>query len=191
MQVLKDVVRNRIYNSAVKIFTDKGYIKATIKDIADDADVPVGLIYSYYKNKGAILDAIVGSIYDCIHSFFVPEEQEQGPVNIFLEIIVPKFLQLINEKHKEFVILLDKCNGTKYENTKTIFVEIAAIHIKRQFLKKRPDVAALVDDLFYHILASGFYDAVFELARHYKGEEWVKNMLYLIARHRIYGTSGM
>lgn len=191
MQVLKEEIRNRIYDSATTIFAQKGYLKATIKDIAEDAGVPAGLIYSYYENKEAILDDIAGAMPEKMCSFFDHNEPVNDDSNFFLDIEIPKILEILKTRHKEMAILADKCDGTKYENTKGKIIDLVSSHIKGHFLKKRPEIAALVDDLFFHILASGFVDGVFELARHYKGEEWAKNMLYLLARHKLYGSIGM
>jgi AcrR family transcriptional regulator len=192
MQVLKEEIRKRIYDSAIIIFTQKGYLKATIKDIAQTASIPAGLIYSYYENKEAILDEIAGGkLPDQMHFFFEPSEPAHEDCNFFMDKEIPKILELLKTRHKELVVLADKCDGTKYEHTKGTVIDLVSAHMKQHFLKKRPDIAALVDDLFYHIIASGFVDGVFELARHYKSEEWAKNMLYLLARHKQYGSIGM
>lgn len=49
----------RILESATALFREQGYDNARIEDIAELAEVSVGTLYNYYKNKGEILVATV------------------------------------------------------------------------------------------------------------------------------------
>lgn len=50
---------SRIVEAAAGLFRKQGYEGARIEDIAARAEVSVGTIYNYYRNKGDILVAIV------------------------------------------------------------------------------------------------------------------------------------
>ena len=58
-QRLKDDVRDRILAAAARTFAARGYLQATLADIARDADVVPSNIYKYYGNKQALFDAVV------------------------------------------------------------------------------------------------------------------------------------
>ncbi len=47
----KDVKRTNLMQSAVRVFADKGYHAATIRDIVADADVAIGTFYFYFPDK--------------------------------------------------------------------------------------------------------------------------------------------
>lgn len=49
----------RILEAAAELFREAGYEGAKIEAIASEAEVSVGTIYNYYRNKGDILVAIV------------------------------------------------------------------------------------------------------------------------------------
>jgi AcrR family transcriptional regulator len=49
----------RIIKAATGLFRETGYEATKIDDIAAEADVAIGTIYNYYRNKGDILVAIV------------------------------------------------------------------------------------------------------------------------------------
>ena len=51
--------QDRILKFAARLFRKKGYEGVKIEEIAAAAEVSVGTIYNYYKNKGDILVAIV------------------------------------------------------------------------------------------------------------------------------------
>ena len=47
--------KNKIYNHAIKLFSEKGLKKVKVIDICNSADVSVGVFYHYFENKEAIL----------------------------------------------------------------------------------------------------------------------------------------
>lgn len=49
---------DKILNSAIKIIGEKGFHRAKVKDIANDAGVADGTIYNYFSNKEDILVTI-------------------------------------------------------------------------------------------------------------------------------------
>lgn len=50
-----------IFNAATQLFSEVGYEQASIEAIAERAEVSIGTIYNYYKNKGDILLSIVAT----------------------------------------------------------------------------------------------------------------------------------
>jgi AcrR family transcriptional regulator len=54
--------KERIFNAAIDVFAEKGFRNATIKDIAEAADVGEGTIYSYYASKDDLLMAIIDEL---------------------------------------------------------------------------------------------------------------------------------
>ena len=53
--------RSQILEAAVKIFAEKGYHRATTKEIARSAGVAEGTIYLYFENKGELLISLMES----------------------------------------------------------------------------------------------------------------------------------
>ena len=47
--------RNQILDAAVEVFAEKGFARATTKEIADRADVSEGTIYNYFESKLELL----------------------------------------------------------------------------------------------------------------------------------------
>ncbi|WP_250675516.1 TetR/AcrR family transcriptional regulator (plasmid) [Paraclostridium ghonii] len=60
----KDLKRKIILKAAAKIFSEKGYIDSSIKEITNEASVSVGSFYSYFNNKEEILEQIYEEISD-------------------------------------------------------------------------------------------------------------------------------
>jgi AcrR family transcriptional regulator len=51
--------RNQILEAATRVFAEKGYHRATTKDIASEAEIAEGTIYLYFKNKSDLLIALL------------------------------------------------------------------------------------------------------------------------------------
>lgn len=47
--------REQIVRAAAKLFSEQGYYSTTIQDIAREADISVGLIYQYFRDKDDVL----------------------------------------------------------------------------------------------------------------------------------------
>lgn len=60
----KDLKRKSILEAAAKVFSQKGYIDSSIKDITNEASVSVGSFYSYFNNKEEVLAQIYEEISD-------------------------------------------------------------------------------------------------------------------------------
>jgi AcrR family transcriptional regulator len=58
-QQLIDARRNQIIDAAITVFAEKGFHKATIKDVAKVAKVADGTIYNYFENKTALVLGIL------------------------------------------------------------------------------------------------------------------------------------
>jgi TetR/AcrR family fatty acid metabolism transcriptional regulator len=59
---LKQVREERILEAAAAVFADKGFHQATIREIAELADVADGTIYNYFDNKFDLLVGIMARI---------------------------------------------------------------------------------------------------------------------------------
>jgi AcrR family transcriptional regulator len=58
-QQIFDLRRAQILDAATQVFAEKGFPRATIKEIARIAQVADGTIYNYFENKEALLFAIL------------------------------------------------------------------------------------------------------------------------------------
>jgi len=54
----RDFRRQQILNAAWECFADKGYQETTIRTIAERMNLSTGIIYSYFKGKDDLLEAI-------------------------------------------------------------------------------------------------------------------------------------
>jgi len=193
MQVLKENVKEKIYQAAIEKFYKKGFLKTKMQDIAKKAGISVGLTYSYYHNKEDLFTAIVEPIYQEIIQSLENREASDSeigdPANLF-EQESAFILQLFREKREIFLILIDRSKGTRFEKAEEQIIEVTKEHIKRQLSSRVNGQMFKIDKVFYHILANNFIEGLLEIARHYQGSQWAENMLKTLTHQYYYGVSG-
>ena len=109
MQVLKEEVRNKILSAAEKVFYEKDYRGAKLTEIANEAGIPVALIYTYFKNKEVLFDAVIDSVYLNFDGAFDEEESlEKGSASEKFEEAGQKYVHELFKNRKKFIILMDK-----------------------------------------------------------------------------------
>ena len=185
-QVLKEEIRQQIFKAALDEFYARGFKAATMKDIALKADIPTGLIYSYYKNKKDLFKQIVLPVINLFKKSVLKNEYDR-PEDQLYKHELPTILNCIANHSKEMVILIDKSQGSSFETVKDDIINEITEHLKETPLLKNTSY----DEIFYHILSTNFTEGVFELARHYQGREWAKEMLDLLIHQHLYGISGL
>jgi len=83
--------KEQIMAGAVKVFAEKGFHRATTKDIALAADVAEGTIYNYFETKEAILWEIIGQVAQLSQRQHVLEASvEQDPKQFFITHFVDR-----------------------------------------------------------------------------------------------------
>ncbi|AGX44379.1 TetR/AcrR family transcriptional regulator [Clostridium saccharobutylicum] len=142
VQVKKDEVRQSIEKSAIDTFLEKGYLNTKIKDIAEKANVSVGSIYTYFKNKEDLF-------YTLLPQYFVDAFKNYN-YNVFptltraffnneqnLEDYLPNHRNVdrLIANRKRLLILLKCSQGTKYGNLKEELLE-NIIQSEKDYLKE-------------------------------------------------------
>ena len=69
--------REKLVDSARKLFHQAGYNQTSIADIADDSGVPLGNVYYYFKTKAEIVTAVLDDRKESFDKWF--EELEKLP----------------------------------------------------------------------------------------------------------------
>lgn len=55
---MREETREKILTASLALFAEKGFSATSMRDIANEAKVAVGLTYHYYKNKAEIFDTL-------------------------------------------------------------------------------------------------------------------------------------
>ncbi len=96
--------REQIIDAAMQVFAQKGYLRATNKDIAHEAGITPGLIYHYFESKEAVLKAIIESRSPARVVRTLSREMLEQPPAVFLPFLLRQVLSVVEDE--KFVQLL-------------------------------------------------------------------------------------
>lgn len=97
---LKISTKEKIFNAALDLFSLKGFSDVPVREIAKQAGIREGSIYNHYKNKEAILEAIIDEFKKELGQASLPDDEtaslmEEGP-EVFFTNGAQIFLASIN-----------------------------------------------------------------------------------------------
>lgn len=122
-------LKEKILNTAIKVFSEKGYSKTTIREIANRAGISIGGIYIYFKNKEEIYLTLLKNLMDDLtYSLKNNLEDIQDPV-----IAIRTFMAInLNymRKHKSLILIEGKEQGFKFSTN----------IMKKRFLKVQSSI---------------------------------------------------
>jgi AcrR family transcriptional regulator len=96
--------RDQIIDAAMRIFAQKGFARATNKDIAREAGITPGLIYYYFESKEALLKAIIETRSPAQLMTTLPPQVLELPPEIFLRMLILRALSIVESE--QFVQLI-------------------------------------------------------------------------------------
>jgi AcrR family transcriptional regulator len=121
-------------DAALHVFASKGFVRATNKDIAQEAGITPGLIYHYFASKDALLKAIIESRSPVqVVRALAPETFDLPPEQM-LQLIIREFLQTAEDD--KFIQLLRVYLSELIHNPRVSPLGIPVIQEATQYLEK-------------------------------------------------------
>ncbi len=112
--------RNQILDAAGKVFAEKGFHQATIKDIATEAGIADGTIYLYFDNKSALLPGVFERMRETVRhqtDFAAPAE---GDLSAVIRTIIRQPMMALSSNNFElFRVVVSEMAGN--EELRTLY----------------------------------------------------------------------
>ena len=170
-----------ILESAKKEFLEKGFERASLKDICAGAQVTTGALYKRYSGKEDLFSAVVSdTIADLdnvcqqkrITDFYAISDGELVRAWKMDEELMMWWFGFLHERHDGFVLLLKCAEGTAYSNFQHDWVEkmteASYAYYEEAYRRKLTDVSVSIEEM--HILLSAFWTTIYEPFIH--GYSW-------------------
>ena len=166
-QTLKTEIKDRINNSAFQVFFRKDYRSAKMSEIANEANISVGNIYRYYKNKENLFYQIIPpEQVSNIKKMLTKRIQAAYGINDVKKLdqeaqywkIFEEQLKFMLEHRHMIVILLCNSRGTIYENFKDELINLMKTLTKKYLKsirasgKKTPETDFTMDLIYNHLI---------------------------------------
>lgn len=156
--------REQIIDGAVKLFKEKGFHRATTREIAKAAGFSIGTLYEYIRTKEDVLYLVCDSIYNEVQSRLSTSMDQEGNVE-GLRSAIDTYFHLIDDMSDEFVVM--------YQESKSLPKDAL-----QYVLKKEMEMVSLFKRLIHACVKSGELriteDAV-DIAAHHvviQGQMW-------------------
>ncbi len=168
----KTLSHEKVKKAIKEEFLEKGFEDASIRSIGTRAGMTSAGLYRHYADKEAMFNAMVEPLIENIKNW---TERHIGKKNSLIDDGVPQdelfgetFVDMIKEiilpQRDEFILLMSRSGGTKYENFIHDYVEenqkefLDAI----RYLKEKGYPAAEISEEELHMLLSAYLTACFE-----------------------------
>ncbi len=181
----KETVEN-LLESAKKEFGEKGYMKASLRNICKDAGVTTGALYFFFKDKDDLFKGVVGGalmeLRACIERHMMEELDELDNYTPGMEVNLENDLAAATEavkilfKHKEvFEILITKSQGSSLENVVDEIADLMNKHYTDMFWNmkgyKSKKQMTKEDKFIVHWMSHDQVDIFVHLLTHCKNEK--------------------
>ncbi|MBC5773354.1 TetR/AcrR family transcriptional regulator [Pontibacter sp. KCTC 32443] len=100
----REASKNLIIETALQLFSQKGFDKTSIRTIAETAGISLGLMYNYFKSKDELLVEIFKQGYEDIKASLLKTDNDQTP-QTSIEHHIRQTIKILKEK-KDFWKLL-------------------------------------------------------------------------------------
>lgn len=133
--------REQMIQGAVKLFIEKGFHRATTREIAKASGFSIGTLYEYIRTKEDVLYLVCDSIYNEVNNRLSVLALEEGTV-AGLKVAIDKYIHLIDDMTDEFVVM--------YQESKSLPKDAL-----QYVLKKEMEMVALFEKLLRSCAKSG------------------------------------
>lgn len=181
MQVKKEDVRDKIINSARKEFLKHGYLKASLRVIAENESLTKGAIYSYFKNKDALFCELTAPAVSFIENEFQNDKNcfsvgMSGAAKSAHELTIQSFKRCANSvlgNYESFKLLLFCSAGSSLQNYKERIIRLYAQNFYKivSFFTEAECDVSVINEIFIHTLASSYVSFLEELILHKPGQK--------------------
>lgn len=161
MQVLKESVRNAIVEGAILEFFEYGFQDANMRRIADNANITVGNIYRYYKNKETLFKEILlpaERAIDDLGNF--DEELNITSINTIDDVnqLVTFVMSVLKPYTREIYIMTLDSSGSHYLKIKNQLENLIINKVNSYYPKR-------FDRYLLKVLSASFVQSVFTVFR--------------------------
>ena len=167
----------KIQQAALKEFSEKGFLGASLRQIVKNAGVTTGAFYGYFSSKEALFASLVephaaalmGRFMEAQTGFAeLPEQEQPAHMGEASGDYVDWMVDYICEHREPVNLLLCRAEGTSYEHFVHNMVEVEVEYTLKymEVLRRLGKDIPQLDQSLCHIIASGMFNGLFEIVIH-------------------------
>ena len=193
--------REKLLASAKQEFLEKGYMKASLRNICKNAGVTTGALYFFFQDKEDLFASLVqeplSKLYQMMNAHY--QEEMQLTIDQFDQIYevtddletASQVVRFMYYYYDEFQLVLVKSQGSRFENCVDDFIEMTQKHYRKmadcfsEMLHVRE-----IDDYMIHWIAHAQIDMFVHLLIHEKSVDEAVKHIEDIVKYLLVGWMG-
>jgi len=198
-QRLKDEVRDRILEGALKVFARKGFAAASMADVGKEAGVSTGNLYRYYSGKDDLYDAVIppsfvgnlrGLLERRIRSLDGVDDVGSLPPGSAFHLVSGELLGFCLRQRLRVVVLLGRSAGTRNQGFLALLIRQVASRAVDHFRQTRPGECLtparrfLLQRLYAHQ-----FDALVEILARQADQAAIRDAIAALSRYHLAGLN--
>lgn len=193
-------VYDRVLECAKEEFLSRGFLDASLRTIAQEAETSTGSIYTRFGDKEGLFCAIVEpaanglkkmflEIQEKFHSF--DKEAQCAEMGQYTSLHQMEMLDYIYDHFDVFRLLLDCAEGTQFSRFVEELVEIEVDYTYKymEVIGCKSVKSGLVTEEFVHIVVTAYFNGMFEVVRHNMDKASAIKYVRLLNRYHMQGFS--
>lgn len=194
--------REKLLYSAKTEFYDKGFMKASLRNICKNAGVTTGALYFFFKDKDDLFVSLVreplARIHTIMNEHFAQERQMADEGDFLVQDFSNEYETAFGVIHElylhreEFLLLITKAQGSSLENAVDAVVEISDRHyhiLAEAFAKRFPGMR--MEEETVHWIAHMQTDIFVYMITHIETKEEAVRYMKQAVRYMVNGWYGM
>lgn len=146
MQTKKEAIQQAIFQSAKNEFLEKGFERASLRQIVKKAGTTLGNFYNYYENKEELFASIVEGAYTGMMQLIKNHHQWEGndelwdltDVEVWRRELRKLILPIVPAVTIPFVILIEGSEGTRFSHAKEDLLAVMEEHFMEHIEEFNP-----------------------------------------------------
>ena len=183
--------RQHLLECAKREFLEKGYMKASLRNICKEAGVTTGALYFFFKDKEDLLAAIMEEHY----ATEMHNEDQVAQLDIADDGDLEASRQIIRQMYanrEAFLLLLTKSQGSRFENCLDEVVDISEQQYRRLCdMVTNATGRPRVDDYMTHWMAHIMVDTFVHLFLHETEERVALKHVDALTMYLVRGWMGI
>ncbi|HBE79264.1 MAG TPA: hypothetical protein DDW65_16050 [Firmicutes bacterium] len=191
LQVLKEEIRDKILQIAAQEFLEKGFQSSSTREIAARVNISKGNLYNYFSSKENLFNALLSAFYQEFNSFLKQLWAHETGENFTLENVewmARTVAEFIQEHRQEFILIMDKSEGTKYAGFKKETITMLQNHFEKN-LKAIYKSRSGSETSIMQIIATNFLEALLSISKNCLNNDQVIDNLELYLKYHIQGVT--
>ena len=191
-------VYDRVLECAKEEFLSRGFLDASLRTIAQEAETSTGSIYTRFGDKEGLFRALAEPVVDEFKAMFrkvqedfhqFPEEEQRAEMGHYPARHQEDRLDYNSHHFAVFRLPLDGAHGTRFSRflDELVDIEVEYTYKYMEVIGCESVKSGLVTEEFIHIIVTAYFNGMFEVVRHNMDRAAAHRYVKMLNRYHMAG----